>query len=379
MVTIKLVLLVPVFASVAYLRWTDFGFSRSGAVRILAIPLLGMAIAGLLYSVHAYDLSTNSDVGEMVDNSGNAMFFLGWPEKWGYGLLAISSGFPFFAALIVLFITLPRSSGWSWAEKVALAGLCLPLSLVFFYVNTYPYFYTFMLAPVAASLAGSMQIFIRRYGAKSVVLAFTLNAVAMWAIDGESRLQEQRTIQTAVAEIFEEPVNYFDFPGFFPEHRKANFFMTTWGFKDYWRSGEPQMANTMAEEVVPMLAAVGPQNGARFYGLMVDGEDNGVFHAEDVIALTESYRQFWGPIFLAGTELGSNDKTTWNVRVPGPYTVRGNMLVDGAKLDTGDVISLERGQVTLVEIGNKPASLTWGDNIAKPPYDPPARPYWTGF
>ena len=139
------------------------------------------------------------------------------------------------------------------------------------------------------------------------------------------------------------------------------------------------MADTMSDEVVPMLAAIGPQNGARFYGLMVSGEDNGVFHPEDVVALRETYRQFWGPIFLAGKELEPDEQTTWNVRVPGSYTVEGHVLVDGTDFDTGDVVELKRGKVMLAETGNASASLTWGNNIAKPSLTPPSRPYWTGF
>ena len=379
MVTIKLVLLAPVFASAAYLRWSDSGFSRFAAARIVTIPVMALAVAGLLYLAHTQNLTITSGASQMVGNSGNAMFFLGWPEKWVYAAAAIASGIFFFAVLIALAVTVPGSSTCSRAEKIALAGLCCPLALVFCYTNTYPYFYTFMLAPVAAGLAGSMQLFTKRYGIPVVALAFTLNGIVMWAIDGESRLQQQRTIQMAVADMFDEPVNYFDFPGFLPEHRKANFFMTNWGFKNYWQSGVPQMADTMSDEVVPMLAAIGPQNGARFYGLMVSGEDNGVFHPEDVVALRETYRQFWGPIFLAGKELEPDEQTTWNVRVPGSYTVEGHVLVDGTDFDTGDVVELKRGKVMLAETGNASASLTWGNNIAKPSLTPPSRPYWTGF
>jgi hypothetical protein len=104
-----------------------------------------------------------------------------------------------------------------------------------------------------------------------------------------------------------------------------------------------------------------------------------LFHRDDLTALRESYRQVWGPVYLAGTTLGAAQSRRWNVRVPGPYTVEGRLTIDGTAYAPGDVVTLSRGPINLAAGNTSAAGLLYGENLKLPDTPPPARPYWRGF
>src|SRR3546814_13268742 len=91
----------------------------------------------------------------MLNRSSEAMFFLGAPDNWRYLVGAALSGVPFIMVLAALVWSLASRSDFTRDERIALAALALPLACVFFYFNVYPYFFAFILAPVAAGLAGA--------------------------------------------------------------------------------------------------------------------------------------------------------------------------------------------------------------------------------
>lgn len=379
MVTIKVVLLAPAFAGIAWLRWSEDGFSARRAAKILALPFAAAAMAGALFAWHSAGIAQPSAAAKIIGHSGDAMFFIGIPVNWPFIFFAVLKGLPFFIALAFLLRKLTRKDGSSIDERVALGGLALTFACVLFYNNTYPYFFAFVLAPVAAALACAIPMVVERYGLGKTVLLFTVNAMLVWAVDGESRLLEQRQIQAAASEMFPEPVNYFDFPGFLPEHRKANFFMTVWGFRKYHAQGTPSFAEIMDRETVPLLLAVEPGGNATLLSAMEGGPREKIFSSEDIQALRSSYRQVWGPIYVAGTTLEPGEERSWNVMVPGTYTVEGSLMVNGRTYQSGSLIELQRGKFALRASQEANAGLLWGEHLPIPAAPVPDRPYWTGF
>lgn len=379
MVTIKVVLLAPAFAGIAWLRWSEDGFSARRAAGILAGPAVAGVVTGALFAWHSAGIAPPSAAADMIGHSGGAMFFLGIPVNWPFILIAALTGIPFFIALGFLARRLAQHDLASNPERVALAGLALTFACVLFYNNTYPYFFAFVLAPVAAALAGAIPVIVERYGLGKTVLLFTVNAMLVWAVDGESRLSEQRRIQIAASEIFPEPVNYFDFPGFLPEHRKANFFMTVWGFKRYHAQGAPALAETMAQETVPLLLTVEPEYNATLLGVMDDSPRKRIFASQDILALQSTYRKVWGPIHVAGISLDAGEERSWNVMVPGTYTVEGTLTVNDQLYLNDELITLPRGEVRLRAETDANAGLLWGKHLTVPSAPVPERPYWTDF
>ena len=378
MVTMKVVLLGPAFAGLAWLRWSEQRFNAAQAVRIVAAAALSLLAAGLIYLGHGMGIAPASQAGAMLNRSGEAMFFLGVPENSRFILNAALSGVPFIMVLAALVWSLASGKQFSRDERIALAGLVLPLACVFFYFNVYPYFFAFILAPVAAGLAGAMLLLVRRYGQGKIAFLLLASGVAAWAMDGESRLSEQRAIQQAVAQMFPQRVAYFDFAGFFPEHSKANFFMTRWGFRNYAAGVVPMFSEVMAQETVPLLATVDPEASPRLLGVMRGDAVAPFFRPEDRTALQSTYRQVWGPLYVAGTLLAPGETREWNVLVPGTYTVEGELTVDGQAFNNGDLVVLGRGPVNL-RAADGPAGLLWGDHLKIPTVQPPEQPYWSRF
>src|SRR3546814_2714399 len=82
-------------------------------------------------------------------------------------------------------------------------------------------FFAFILAPVAAALAGAMPMLTQRYGYSKVALLLLGSGLLVWAMEDDSRLDEQRAIQQAVAQMSPDRVNYLDFPAFFPDRKRT--------------------------------------------------------------------------------------------------------------------------------------------------------------
>lgn len=379
MVTIKIVLLVLAFAGIAYLRWSEAAFSLERLLRLTSAPLLAAAAAGLLYWWHGASLEVERGAGAILDRSGNAMFGFFLTEKLGYYGQAMLGALPMLGALCVLAYRLTRTESFSTAERLALFGLAVPVFWPLFYANTYPYFYAFMLAPVAAGIAGGIGPIVDRYGSGKFAILCAALAATAWISDGPSRLDTQRSIQTGVSEMFDEPVNYFDFPAFLPDHRKANFFMTNWNFVDYANANEPAIRNTLQDVTVPLLLTVEEEANPTLYAVMMGLPQSRMFPAEDVRVLRETYRHVWGPAWVAGTSLSIGEERSWSVHVPGTYTVEGTLSVNGQNFADGALITLDRGTVMLQGDTNQASGLLWGDHIEAPSMPPPHRPYWTGF
>lgn len=379
MVTVKIILLAPAFAGIAWLRWTETALSFERAIRITTGPILALIFSGLIFVWHSAGIASSDQAAELVKHSGGRMFFLGVGVNWSYAIFALLKGIPFAIALCFLIASLRDKLRFTSAQKIALLGLALPLSSLLYYNNTYPYFYAFMLAPVAASLAGAMPALEERYGLNKIVLLMALNASLIWFVDGESRLNKQRQIQIAANEMFAEPVNYFDFPGFLPEHRKSNFFITVWGMKNYQEGLVPTFLEIMMEKPVPLVAAIDPAHNASLLGAMEKTERQHLFAPQDRIALQSTYRHVWGPLYVAGKTVSAGQSLSWNVLVPGTYTVEGKLIIDGKAYQDGDLVVLDRGQIYLTAPKSTRGGLLWGDHIKVPDTPAPERPYWTGF
>lgn len=379
MVTIKVVLYAPAFAGLAWLRWSEGGFAGRRAAAIAAIPVLAVVVAGVLFLAHSLSLAPPDKAMEMINTSGNYMF--GLKPKYSYIVRALLKSLPWILLLAGLARFLVRGSAATVADKIAIAGLAAPLLSLIVYTNTFPYFYAFILPPVAAALSGGLDWLAQRYKIALLAALLTMSGALVWATDGPSRQAEQREIEQVVDQIFPEKIAYFDFPGFLPRHQKTNFFMTVWGFRNYIDAGEPHFAAILQDRPVPLLLAAEPEDNPSLLAVMEDGPNTKLFHPQDVAVLRETYRHAWGPIYIAGTRLQTNGRKVWTVAVPGTYTVEGQLRIDGRPYGAGDLIELPRGPVELVAASGPeaPAGLVWGEQPAIPSTPPPARPYWTDF
>lgn len=267
--------------------------------------------------------------------------------------------------------------GGAVAERLALAGLFLPLTSLLFYHNTAPYFYAFMLPPVLVAASQAVPLITARFGMIALCAFLAGTAAITLATQPPSPIQTQRQILAAADRMFPQGTPYFDFPGMLGSFPKANPFMSIVVTRDYLDKGVPVMAQAMQQEAVPLVV----ENDQVMTLVLSTREPVPMWLPQDVAALRSSYVRFWGPLWLAGQRIpaGSADHA-FTLLVPGPYTVAGNaVMIDGTAYAEGAVVNLQRGPH--VVSGPRPAetTLVWGDHLPKPAGPPPATPYYLEF
>ena len=374
MLTIKVVLFAPIFAGVALYRLSKSN-GKIGTLKSLVL-FVGLTVVIWMAGIYFHSLSIKeADPTGVVSLSLRVMFGFGDLPYYSVIPIAAILSLPLAIAILITPIVLLIKNKEMRHDKYAIWGFWLPVLSLAFYHNTAPYFYAYLLAPLAVACAPVFDWFCKRYSPAFLGVLILLNAGAVWSLEERQTLKNQMALLKGVQSIAPNRYSYFDANGMAGWLKKENHFTTLVGQDRYWHNEVPRYADVMAAKAVPLVLATDPA----FQGALDHEAETTAFFAADRDAIRESYIPFWGPVHLAGKELEPGEQATWNVRVPGSYTVKGRMLVDGTNFETGDVIELRRGTVMLAETGDAPASLTWGDNIAKPSLAPPSRPYWTGF
>lgn len=377
MFSIKIILWAPAFAGLAWWRWHDEGYGCSLVLRLLTATCIAVALFSLLYFYHStLGVSVEGQAETILQNSASKMFFLGVPPYWALMLKFVSMS-EILVLAILLFPFAAYVSKLDKHAKVAMVGLFLPITLLGFYFNALPYFYAFMLPPVAAACALPLSMVCNRYGAAIPAFAFMAMAFGIWVQEDKGVIDKQREVQSAAREIFPENISYFDFSGFLPWQNKANTFMTLWGAEQYRQGGSPPMHEVMRQKPVPLVVEMDDM----FSGALLTDEPQPIFLPQDLAALRESYVPFWGPYWLAGKDIPAGAHfLDSEFLVPGHYTLSGASIeFDGRRVEPGDVIFVERGVHALRALEGKAAQLLWGDHLRKPDKEPPERPYWTFF
>lgn len=377
MLTIKCVLYAPAFAAIAWFRWSTAGFSRTMFLRLAAMALSFLGGFAILFWWHAMGVGSDTATAAsgMASGSANKMFSIG---HLLYGRQIAQAAFlapmlTICALLVPVMLWRGRAQG---PRRIALAGLWLPLCWLAVYHNTAPYFYVFMLPPVAAACAIALPVIVKRYSIAAVSVILGLSAVMIWAIEAVSPITKQQTLVRAADEIFPQPVAYFDFPAMLGKFPKANVFMTPWGSESYREHGYGgTMRGAMETQTVPLVV----ENSVYFSAVLHTTHPVPHFLPEDVAALRGNYVQFWGPFWVAGKHYRESQGTvTSEFLVPGDYTASGRVRVDGRSMESGQVTFINRG-IHTVESLDSTATLMWGNHLKVPASPPPERPYWTAM
>ncbi|MWV29455.1 glycosyltransferase family 39 protein [Aurantiacibacter rhizosphaerae] len=366
MITMKAVLYAPAFLGLAWMRWSDGGFSVSTALRLAGAALSTIAIFLALYTWHSTAVTSSTQGAVMAVGASRWMFFLGVPPYWQMGVKAALTA----PLLILSAITAPFAI-WRGAltqgEKWGLTGLWLPVTLPFFYTNTAAYFYVFMLAPVTVAVVLVLQSAIERYSLILLTGVLTIMATGIFAIEDRETIHRQREVVKTVEALLPPGTAYFDHNGMIATLSKANWLMTPAVLSGYHDAGHATYRHTMTERVVPLLLANDEAIEA-----MLDGDD-ALLLPEDTAALRNNYLPFWGPIHIAGYAIPSGIQKTTQVLVPGAYTILGGpAVIDGNVHSQGAVVGLSRG-LHVIAAPETAIRLQWGDHL-----EPPAKRFDEG-
>jgi hypothetical protein len=231
-------------------------------------------------------------------------------------------------------------------DGLALFSLALPLLSLAVYRDVYPYYFPFLLPPIAvlagygfARLAGERN----RLYAHILLAAMTASAAICYAQSLQQTLDGQRRVLAVVHRLFPSPVPYIDHTSMVSAFPKQGFFMSHWGMTDYRSAGRPVMASIVRSQqprfllVTRALLDVEGMNPARSQqnpmGLL----------AEDVRVLQRSYLRYWGPIYLPGFRLPASG--TQYIAIAGRYRLRAPSAatIDGRAVSPGETIDLAAG------------------------------------
>lgn len=363
--TIKIVLYLPAFAGIAWLRWQTAEDRQSVVKSMVAILISSVLMSALFIvaTVATLPVAGTGSAEKVVVTSGTMMFAEGLFPRWPYILEAIKA-----APLSAVFILLVPGEIWrsnlDRASKIGLIGLLLPLASIAFYRNSFPYFYAFILPPVLVAASLSARSLSQRIS--PYLLAIVLLASALASSIGTPRevLPRQEQVLAAADEIFPDPVSYIDYSGMLPEFRKANFFITTWGLLKYRGGLETSLVETMSSDVVPLLLV----NMELLERNQTGPETAWELLPDDARALRESFVQHWGPIWVAGRRFGEGETSvTFSVYAPGRYTLEGGAAtLDGRPYQQGETLVLSRGEHRFERISPGEITLRWGNHLARP-------------
>lgn len=374
MVTIKAILWLPAFAGMGLIRWHSEGWKPLLLARLLFATVMAGLTFVAVYFFHSESVAPIPDTaaGTLINSASRRMFVVPYFEKAPVILTAAFTALP----LAILVIALPfvlLKSHQAPARKLGVLGLWGLVLVPLVYVNSYPYFYTFILPPLAVSIYLAVDAGLKRYSAVGIAIVLGFNGVLNWAVDERGILQNQRLVLDVIKQTIPGPVTYFDCCASIATWPNGNGFRTAWGVDQYLAAGRPAFRARMEAEPVPLLIAGGWARQAFQKSGRIDD-----FLPEDAHALRETYVQFWGPLYLAGVQLGPFQQKAWSALVPGAYTVRGSLTIDGVQFADGDVLNVERGTMAIQETSGAPALLIWGRQIEKPKMAPPTS-LWTGW
>lgn len=369
MLTIKTILYAPVFLGIAWLLWTEAPNKRRIFFQLAAIAVAALGSFALIYLAHASSLVGNSDAEAMrvVSRAGGKMFHFGYVTYWSSLVKGVQLSFVL--ALVVLsFPVVIWNARKLRAEKLALIGFYLPILSLFFYHNTAPYFYVYMLPPVTVACGVVLASLVARYRAISIAALLLLGGAFVFYNEPPNTIDRQRHILREAERMFPEGVAYFDSCAMLGSFPKANAFMTPWGIDQYLAGGFPSLERTMASTPVPLLV----NDDYMFEDAMKGINPVPAFLPGDLAAIRETFVHLWGPFWIAGEEIPARASDyTFRIRVPGPYTAQGASVRIGERvIAPGQVVHLERAVYRASTAGEKGARLVWGTGVT-----PPAQSY----
>ena len=381
LVTVKSAFYLPTLAVVIWARWTAAG-DRPVLARQL---VLGGIAALLLFAIIA--LLHRQSLAAAIPSATQAVVAHGFEKSIAEAGLLPRAGtlvrsmftdpiqWLLFIAGLGFAAREPRRHG-GYAGAAILVALALPLATLFFYRNAFPYYYAFILPPVAV-LAGLATARLNRPEAYRLI-ALVLPGLAIF--HAAQALSPARSVQGATVDVvhslFPRPVAYIDRSSMIASFPKAGFFMSSWGMENYLSAGTPIMAGILQKQAPAFIIA----NSPALEGALTGAPDPSELQllAEDKAALRASFIPHWGALWVAGKRLqASPSARPFELFVPGIYTIEAPapVVLDGQFREPGSVISLAAGTHSIASIsGPTPVTIRIGNHLPVPAGTPPEGP-----
>lgn len=350
--TIKAVFYVPTIGALLLLRIAYSAERVRAFVDVTVAALIALATFVIASSLHAATFPETASASAFVARTSGTLLFSGdysitLSSLRGAGL----ANFGFWALALVGLgsaASLVRDPARRH-EGLTLLALTLPLLSLTLYRDVYPYFFPFILPPIAVLAGyGFSRLYDgrNRFYARLLLATMIVSASICYVQSLRQDLDSQRRVLTVVHDLFPSPVGYIDHTSMVSTFPKQGFFMSRWGMTDYRAAGHPVMARVIRDTqprfllVTRALLDVEGMDPARSQqnplGLLAD----------DVSALQRSYLRYWGPIYLPGFRLPVSG--TQHVEIAGPYRLDATsaVTINDRLVSPGQTIDLEIGAYT---------------------------------
>ncbi|MEX2178830.1 MAG: hypothetical protein WD801_08985 [Gemmatimonadaceae bacterium] len=359
-ITVKTALFAPSLLAVAGILILSADDPALRRMRLRRAALLGAVVVvsyGIMNAAHAAATSAGSGaVGRSTVGAGSGM--LGNPALWALNH-SLSADWPFWILLLLgvgfAVRDAVRQRGDAQTRALLVLALQLPLSTLFFYRNTFPYYYV-TLVPLASVACGYLvasveRLMARRQAWLPVIVLLLAAPIALRGWQMTAYLQAdgvatQRALLGAVHAIFSEPVPYLDRCGMVSSFPRANLFMSTYVLGAYRERGVPVMADLVATRQPHFLLANVETLQLQQPWNVVSRYPHWLL-PQDYAFLQDNFVHHWGPIWVPGRtlELRDGQEVPASIVVRGTYTVESDrpVVINGVETRPNGLVVLDRG------------------------------------
>lgn len=388
MVTIKSIFHAPVIAAICLLGLA----ASAGRIRAFTygcvVAASAVAVFACLFLLHREGLGTPSSAAAFLDRTTGKTFADAPSVLDRFWRAAIERNIVFAAALAIGFalILVRLIKGQYRLEHATLLALTLPLASFAYYSETYPYFFPFVLAPVAVIAGLALTAFPVATGRKLALFCF-LGIGVQTILNASSLIQRDNSWQHQVLDVvhrmYPEPVAYIDHASMASSFPKTGFFMSAWGLSDYYARAEPVLRDVIDRDQPQFVLINQPILSFARLDPARAGPENGALLEADIRAVRENYIPHWGPIAVAGKEIVLTSdvlRQDFQIVIPGPYTVEttASVVLNGETVKPGQTVRLSKGQHSISAPTPLTVTLRSGDELFRP-QQPADRPLFTGF
>lgn len=378
MLSFKAAFYAPCFVGLAWLKY------RETPERLQFLSKLVVLVFAALLSFAAVYLSHTSTLAEVAKNPGGKSFF-SVLSRW------LTSDMPFaghIGAAVLhapLFFLLVLIAPFAWKKvglradaQLALAGFILPLLALLIYRNTFPYFFVFILAPLAIAIAPVLGMVRNRYGNVLVALLLGANGLALAAFEPRDVIARQQALIDYVHAEWPESTAYLDYSDMIADYPRILKHLTSGnGIRLYHELGDPVVAREINRGNVPFIIANHEVLLAALEGRAIPE----TFLPADLAAMKGNYVRQWGVLWREGKQVpAGTEPFEFHLRRGGVFVLDGTTLaIDGVTVAHGMKIELDGGRHSVIGKRDAASTLWRGDRLPAIPPDVPTGNVFTAY
>lgn len=365
MMTLKSIFYVPCFAGLAWLKGREAPAKAGYIGKLAVLAAAALLTFGIVYLYHTSGLA---EAPRATPSSPTISHLLRWVSEDRTVAPYVDDAMiraPLFFFCVALAPIAWLKAGLKMDAKLALTGLIAPLAVLFFYRNTFPYFFVFILAPAAVAIAPALGEIRKVIGSGLLSVALAAFPLATAYLQPRDVIDRQRALIDYVHQEFPTRTGYLDYSGMIADYPRILRHLTSGiGIASYYERGNPIVGTEIDRGNVPFIIANHPVIFAALEGRPMPE----TFLPKDLAAISGNYVRQSGAIWREGKQIPSgSDMFQFQLRRGGNFVLDGGELtIDGVVVRHGERITLDKGS-HLVSGERRVPSILWrGERLPSP-------------